>query len=149
VPSYTALKVASDIAVKFEAELCVLHVMEPLEPAMGVVSKKEFDAARSADAAHLIQQAANIHVAPCVRRRALVDSDDPAPGILRASEQEQVDLIVIATHALTGWRHFVLGSVAEAVVRMAMQPVLTVRRGPESPVAPDPMYHNNHESKNL
>jgi nucleotide-binding universal stress UspA family protein len=38
-----------------------------------------------------------------------------------------VDLIVIATHGLTGWQHLVFGSVAEKVVRLATCPVLTIR----------------------
>lgn len=38
-----------------------------------------------------------------------------------------VDLIVIGTHGRTGLKHFVMGSVAEEVVRTAPCPVLTVR----------------------
>ena len=37
------------------------------------------------------------------------------------------DLVVIATHGLTGWRHVMFGSVAEKVVRHAHCSVLTVR----------------------
>ena len=38
-----------------------------------------------------------------------------------------VDLIVIATHGFTGWRHFAIGSTAERVARAAPCPVLVVR----------------------
>jgi nucleotide-binding universal stress UspA family protein len=37
-----------------------------------------------------------------------------------------VDLIVIASHGLTGWRRMVFGSVTEKVVRQATCPVLTI-----------------------
>lgn len=50
-----------------------------------------------------------------------------ASEIVRIAEDDGADLIVIATHGLTGWRHLVFGSVAEKVVRMASCPVLTVR----------------------
>ena len=40
--------------------------------------------------------------------------------------EERVDLIVIATHGLTGWRHLIFGSVAENVIRLAGRPVLVV-----------------------
>jgi nucleotide-binding universal stress UspA family protein len=50
-----------------------------------------------------------------------------ADEIIRIGEKEKVDLIVIATHGQTGWRHLVFGSVAERVVRLAPCPVLTIR----------------------
>ena len=36
------------------------------------------------------------------------------------------DLIVIATHGLSGWRKLLFGSVSEKVVRRSPCPVLTV-----------------------
>jgi len=59
-------------------------------------------------------------------RRILVQGR-AAEQILRAIEEYQIDLVVISTHGLTGWRHMVLGSVAEKVVRLSPIPVLTVR----------------------
>ena len=38
-----------------------------------------------------------------------------------------VDLIIIATHGYTSWRHLCIGSTAERVVRTAPCPVLVVR----------------------
>jgi nucleotide-binding universal stress UspA family protein len=134
-PSLAALATASELAAQFDAELCVLYVMEPLEPVLGIVSQEEFDASRSADAAQQIQQAVERRGAPGVRSRALVESGDPAAGILRAAAAEKVDLIVIATHGQTGWRRLVFGSVAAAVVRMARPPVLTVHAGAETTAA--------------
>jgi nucleotide-binding universal stress UspA family protein len=55
-----------------------------------------------------------------------VTTGEAAPEILRMAQKEQVDLIVIATHGLTGWRRLVFGSVAEKVVRQASCPVLTI-----------------------
>ena len=48
-------------------------------------------------------------------------------GILDAATELDADLIVIATHGLTGLKHVLLGSVAEKVVRGARCPVLTVK----------------------
>lgn len=47
--------------------------------------------------------------------------------ILREAAESDVDLIVMGTHGHTGWKHFVLGSTAECVVRSAPCPVLVVR----------------------
>jgi nucleotide-binding universal stress UspA family protein len=60
----------------------------------------------------------------------LVVREGPAgEDILKVAEQKDVDLIVMATHGRTGVRRFVLGSVAEKVVRTASCPVLAVRSG--------------------
>jgi len=59
--------------------------------------------------------------------RQIVVLGEAADEIVRMSEEQRVDLIVIATHGQTGWRHMVFGSVAEKVVRLAPCPVLTIR----------------------
>jgi universal stress protein A len=51
----------------------------------------------------------------------------PAHEIVEAAKESDVDLIVIATHGYTGWKHFCIGSTAERVVRAAPCPVLVVR----------------------
>jgi nucleotide-binding universal stress UspA family protein len=47
--------------------------------------------------------------------------------IIKLAEHENVDVIIIATHGLTGWRKFLFGSVAEKVIRMAPCPVLSMQ----------------------
>lgn len=51
----------------------------------------------------------------------------PAEEIVRLAEEESVGLIVMGTHGWTGFRHLIVGSTAENVVRSANCPVLTVR----------------------
>jgi nucleotide-binding universal stress UspA family protein len=51
---------------------------------------------------------------------------DPAGGIALASIEQGADLIVMATHGLTGIRRAVLGSVAGGVLRSTPTPVLLV-----------------------
>jgi nucleotide-binding universal stress UspA family protein/predicted transcriptional regulator len=53
---------------------------------------------------------------------------DPAHEILTVERQMAADLIVLATHGRKGVRRMLLGSVAEAVLRDATCPVLTVQR---------------------
>lgn len=61
------------------------------------------------------------NIVPVVRR------GDPAREIVRFAKQENVDLIVIATHGRTGLAHVLVGSVAEKVVRYSSVPVLTMK----------------------
>ena len=52
---------------------------------------------------------------------------DPHTAILEYAEENGVDLVVMGTHGRTGVERYLLGSVAEKVVRMADAPVVTVR----------------------
>jgi nucleotide-binding universal stress UspA family protein len=51
----------------------------------------------------------------------------PAEQLLDYAEQHDIDLISIGTHGRTGIDRFVMGSVAEKVIRRSEKPVLTVR----------------------
>ncbi len=53
---------------------------------------------------------------------------DPAEMIVQLAEQEKADLIVMGTHGRSGLSRLLMGSVAEAVVRQAPCPVLTVKQ---------------------
>jgi nucleotide-binding universal stress UspA family protein len=57
----------------------------------------------------------------------IVRMGDPAMEITAFAAEQNVDLIVMATHGWTGLKHLVLGSVAEMVVRHSTVPVLTVK----------------------
>jgi nucleotide-binding universal stress UspA family protein len=51
----------------------------------------------------------------------------PGPAIVELAQQEDVGLIVMATHGRTGLTRTLMGSVAEEVVRKAKCPVLTIK----------------------
>ena len=55
-----------------------------------------------------------------------LESGEPASAILAAATRRGADLIVVSTHGRRGIRHFLMGSVAEEVVRLSPVPVLTV-----------------------
>jgi len=53
---------------------------------------------------------------------------NPAEEIVRLAEEQSVDLIVMGTLGSSGIERFVLGSVADKVIRSSRIPVLTVRK---------------------
>lgn len=63
-----------------------------------------------------------------VKCEFLTRMGDPAHEILVLERHTAADLIVLATHGRKGVRRMLLGSVAEAVLRDATCPVLTVQR---------------------
>jgi nucleotide-binding universal stress UspA family protein len=61
------------------------------------------------------------------RARAKLVEGGAAERILSVGRRWRPDVIVIGTHGRSGVRHWLMGSVAERVVRRASRPVLTVR----------------------
>jgi nucleotide-binding universal stress UspA family protein len=71
------------------------------------------------------------HQVPPIRVRVDVRVGAPAEGIAMAAAAAGSDLIVMATHARTGLRRAVVGSIAGAVLRRSLAPVLLVH--PQAP----------------
>lgn len=61
----------------------------------------------------------------------------PAEEILRYADQEKADFILMATHGRSGITRWVLGSVADKVLRASRMPVLLVRNKPKEDVIYD------------
>ncbi len=122
--SPTLIAVGVDTARKFGAELIVLYVFDPVayeeflgEPAMPL------DIYRSHLRMELRDQieAAGAEMQTSVE---VLDGRNVALEILSAAARLEADLIVVGTHARTGLRRAVHGSVAEEVLRHARTMVL-------------------------
>jgi nucleotide-binding universal stress UspA family protein len=134
--STAALDAAAQLAKRFHARIDVLHVWQPPLSVGGETLLLRVGPAPQLPWA-LIEQQVRAQMHRCVRsleRRgiaaaAVVELGDPAEIIVeRAADY---DLVVLGTHGRTGVARLVAGSVAEAVVRRAPCPVLTVRPGHE------------------
>lgn len=131
-PSCEALKVAEELASKFSAELCVIHVVTENANFDGLVNILSLDI-KSIQQRILdkykrkLQKIIDKKISKNVRVDPIVLEGDPADDIVKIAELENPDIIVMATHGQTGLRHLVFGSVAEKVVRLTRYPVLTIR----------------------
>jgi universal stress protein A len=133
-PSYTALRRAQELARHFGAELFVAHVIPTLPgphlfadpPVATSFDVSLYQQEMALNAEKMLKEVVSRRISPEVRTRDQVTTGEAASEILRIAGQEHADLIVIASHGLTGWRRLVFGSVAERVVRLAPCPVLTI-----------------------
>jgi nucleotide-binding universal stress UspA family protein len=64
---------------------------------------------------------------PSANLATMLRTGDPRSVILQAAKELGADLIVMGTHGRRGVSRALLGSIAEAIVRTAPCPVLTVR----------------------
>jgi universal stress protein A len=128
-PSKKAFSYAVELAQQFDAELTPIHVLNPMParfadfgsvPASATAELDEMEQ----DLRHLVDSAiaAGVGCAKSMFRVGLAVHE-----IVEAAKELDVDLIVIATHGYTGWKHFCIGSTAERVVRAAPCSVFVVR----------------------
>ncbi len=138
--SKSALEQAASLARFWDADLVLLHVLEPLlhlhgltatiagESEVYTVEPEDLEPEWSA----LISET---DLTQIDHRHETVKGECSA-AIAKATESLGADLLVIATHGRTGFSHAILGSVAEAVLEDAPCSVLVVRAA--APSAPSP-----------
>ena len=135
--SDAAIDAALDFARTTDAKVTLLHVAEPppySTPDLGMYVPAPEVVKDVVAAARLALEARKARYA---ERGVAVDIalvvGAPAAQIVRYAADHGFDLIVVGSHGRRGFRRFMLGSVAEAVVRTADRAVLTVH--PQPPAA--------------
>ncbi len=129
--SKKAFHYALRFAEQFNCEIVLLHVVEPVSPTVGppLVLEVFLDAE---DPLSIVEKKL-----AALSAQSRTNGTNPASSTIRtghapneitkAAKDLDIDLIVIATHGYTSWRHLCIGSTAERVVRSAPCPVLVVR----------------------
>ncbi len=124
--SARAIRYADAIAGWYGATLCVQHVYVPLVvPVPGLPEAVEV---LDDDTRERLGEQARAFVADlgCTPTTIVVDSGRPDEEILARAARRDADLVVMGTHGESGFRHLLLGSVTEKVLRQLACPVLTV-----------------------
>jgi universal stress protein A len=128
--SKKAFKYALRFAEQFDCEIVLLHVIEPETAIAGTPLATDVFAQPQEDIiaaeAELARLAANSGNHPNSFTSAVRVGHAPNE-ITKTAKELDVDLIMIATHGYTSWRHLCIGSTSERVVRTAPCPVLVVR----------------------
>lgn len=128
--SKRALQYAVELGRVHDAEIILGHVMEPpIYPTMfegAAVAVPPLDESFHRQLREHLETMRKEEIGdlPC---KVIVREGSPTNELVELAREEDVDLIVIATHGYTGIKHMLLGSTAEKIVRSAPCPVLTVR----------------------
>jgi nucleotide-binding universal stress UspA family protein len=126
--SLDALGYAAVVAQQAKASLMLLHVLEPVSYGLDFTLGQS--KARHADAetwTKRLEELASSHQHPAMQVESRLRGGFPADSILDSAKTLPSDLIVMGTHGRRGISHAISGSVAEAVLRKARCPVITVR----------------------
>jgi nucleotide-binding universal stress UspA family protein len=127
--SVRALACAAAIARWYDAQLTVLHVVPTFESMQvrGDIVEPIHLVTPMPREQVLDEMSRFLNLATLSpRANALAETGDPQATIIDQALSTRADLIVMGTHGRRGFKRLVLGSVAEAVLREAPCPVLTV-----------------------
>ncbi len=130
----TALRQALGMAKAFQAELFVVHVIDPY-PFVGVgsdyaVGQNEYLAAATGNANRAVAEALEMARAAGIEAEsAVVEGHAAEEGIVATAKTCGADLIVMGSHGRRGIEKLLLGSVTQRVLQDARVPVLVVRGG--------------------
>jgi nucleotide-binding universal stress UspA family protein len=121
-----ALEHAVALAQQFKARITLLHAIHlPVTTEVALTAYfSEMEASAQRDMETYQKRVADAGLTV----EALVLVGDPFRQITETAANAGVDLIVMGTHGRTGLQHWMLGSVAERVVRLAPCPVLVTRQ---------------------
>ncbi len=135
--SELAIQTAFTMARAFDAVITLLHVhelpsmMNPIVP--GADNLTDAKLLRSAAEAQIATLRGRLQgrdpraaVGGGVTIETAVEGGEPADVIIECARTGGFDMIVMGTHGRTGLRRLLVGSVAEAVIRAAPCPVVTV-----------------------
>jgi universal stress protein A len=128
--SEKALQYAIRFAQQFGAQLILLHVIEPAifaTPARESTEPEFFETEIASANKSLCNLLESVRAVGVPEARSTIRAGAATNQIVEAARDLDIDLIVIATHGFTSWKHFTIGSTAEHVARAAPCPVFVVR----------------------
>lgn len=133
--SCAGLALAEALARRFHAKVTVGHVHTRAESLKGLGgdpanAQRLAEWARKEDADHLALLARR-HIEP-LRLEGLetVEAPSARDGVAELIARIRPDLVCMATHGRTGFKHMLLGSIAEHTIRTARLPVIVTKGAP-------------------
>lgn len=128
-----SLRYGVAIAYAPDAELILLSVIPPLLRDIGATKYEDMarEVAEERMTAYLHKTQNRIRI-PSLQVKVETAYGPVAKTILAYAEEEEIDLIIITTHGHSGVSRWLLGSVAEKLVRQAACPVMVCPARTES-----------------
>jgi nucleotide-binding universal stress UspA family protein len=120
-----AFEYAVDLAAESDAKLLITHVREP---APVYADGNFYLGVPMPDYEEISKMLVAVKPSrPGVRYEHRLLTGDPAPEVAELARRERADLIVMSSHGRSGFGRFLMGSIAEGVLRAAPCPVLIVK----------------------
>jgi universal stress protein A len=128
--SKKALRYAIPLAEQFGASITLINIIEPTvfpsDFGFGQMSFPDVEQELVKKAEDELREIGT-SVTTKTKIRTVVKSGIPFVEVTNFASEENVDLIIVATHGRTGVEHILFGSTAEKIIRKAPCPALVVR----------------------
>jgi nucleotide-binding universal stress UspA family protein len=128
--SLQALPYATMVTSRFKSKLYVAHIVPPEDYASGAKSIDEAARLACKKAQVKLSALGSSEILSSIPHATAVDHGDVWVGLSDFIQRFRIELLVIGTKGRSGVKKFLLGSVAEEVMRESPCPVLTV--GPKT-----------------
>jgi len=123
-----AVDYAAIVAKAFKAKIVLMHVTEPFPyTTTDALILVEYGRVLDKITQSLLDNLSKSLTVKGLAVKTHSVSGVPYREIVEKAAREKADMIIMGTHGRRGVDHFLLGSVAEKVIRLAGCPVLTVR----------------------
>lgn len=126
--SRKAVDYAASFGRQFDAEVVILHVLEPGPPQFRIFEAMLMDSSLREEALKSLQECRPELSSTLKLTTLLRDGSPPFKAIVTVAEELKADLIVIGNHGRKPLERMIIGNTAEKVVRLAPCPVLVIRQ---------------------
>jgi nucleotide-binding universal stress UspA family protein len=127
-PSLKAARMAADIALRFGAQLTLVHVVPKLllPPDVYGLTLAEVEKEHRAYAEGLLAKAVSFLAEPGVDTNSTILYGSPAESIAEEAAVQDVGLVVVGSRGHGAVARMFLGSVSDRIVHISPKPVLVV-----------------------
>lgn len=122
----------AELARAIDARVTLLHIVEdaPIAPHGAPLAPRVSapDTERQMHDAQIALDEQRTSIEGVEVTTKVVRGESVRDAVIQFAQQNDVDMIALSTHGRTGFRHLLLGSVAEAILRHSTTPVMTYPR---------------------
>lgn len=129
--AYYALQVAAQIAKKNNGEIILLHMLElPHQAGDAIGSGHDLPEIMlfKNSAINRLEELMDDDCLEGLKVSEIIQFELAFDGIMKVSEKNDIDLVVMGSHGASGFKEMFIGSNAEKVVRNSVAPVLIIKK---------------------
>lgn len=147
--SQAALEAATGFAKQFHAEIYLVHIIPEFPdfngsdffPNISVLQERRGEIERKLTECKTFLKHQGIDA-----EFSIETGNDVVGNLLHVIEREQLNMVVLSTHGLSGWRPMVFGSIAEKMIKLVKCPLLLLHSVEQKVISAEPSLQIWHDT---
>lgn len=125
--SLTALPLVSTVARQYKSDVFLANIWSPVPYTLVTPENAStLDQTQEEEARAQAREVLNSPELSGLNATVILEPGSPVVELKRIVRQQKIDLVIVGTHGRTGFKHLLMGSVTEELLRSLPCPVLTV-----------------------